>query len=139
MISDARSDLNLLKSVWCATLHLPLQLQYSPHMRHLLAFKPMAVHMSFDVAKFFAVMMSERRGNLFSFLARWSSTSFRIVSHPVQVRVSGWAAAVAALRSAACFLDVEVDVPPLFPPSLVPFWVGGGAFGAVRGGAKIGL
>jgi hypothetical protein len=52
--------------------HLPLQLQYSPHMRHLLAFKPMAVHMSFDVAKLFAVRMSERRGNLLSFLAQWS-------------------------------------------------------------------
>jgi hypothetical protein len=60
------------------------------------------------------------------------------VLHPGPVRVSGWAAAVAALRSAARFLDVEVDMPPLFPPPPVPPWVGGGAFGAVRGGAKSG-
>lgn len=138
MISNARSGLKSLKSVWCAVRHLPLQLQYSPHMRHLLAFKPMAVHMSFDVAKLFAVRMSERRGNLLSFLARWSSTSFRIASHPGPVRVSGWVAAVVALRSAARFLDVEVDAPPLLPLPPVPPWVGGGAFGAVRGGAKIG-
>jgi hypothetical protein len=35
-------------------------------MRHLLAFNPIAVHMSFDVAKLFAVQMSERSGNLLS-------------------------------------------------------------------------
>jgi hypothetical protein len=105
-------------------------------MRHLLTFKPIAVHISFDVAKLFVVRMSERRGNLLSFLARWSSTSWRIASHPV--RGSGWAATVAALRSAAHFLDVEVDAPPPPPPPPLLPWVGGGAFGTVRGGAKIG-
>jgi hypothetical protein len=101
-------------------------------MRHLLAFNPITVHMSFDVAKLFAVRMLERRGNLLSFLARWSSTSLQIASHPGPLRGSSWAAAVAALRSAARFLDVLLPPPPL-PP-----WVDGGAFGAVRGGAKIG-
>jgi hypothetical protein len=108
-------------------------------MRYLLAFNPIAVHMSFDVAKLFAVRMSERRGNLLSFLARWSSTILRIASHPGPVRVSGWVAAVVALQSAARFLDVEVDAPPRLPPPPLPPWVGGGgALGAVRGGAKIG-
>jgi hypothetical protein len=67
-------------------------------MRHLLEFKPIAVHISFDVAKLFAVRMSERRGNLLSLLARWSSTSLRIASHPGPLRGSGWAASIAALR-----------------------------------------
>jgi hypothetical protein len=107
-------------------------------MRHLLAFKPMAVHMSFDVAKLFAVRMSERRGNLLSFLARWSLTSLRIASHPGPLRGSGWAIAVAALRPAARFLDVEVDAPLLLPPPPLSPWVVEGAFGAVRGGVKIG-
>jgi hypothetical protein len=77
-------------------------------MRHLLAFNPIAVHMFYDVAKLFAVQMLERRGNLLSFLARRSSTSLQITSHPGPLCGSGWAAAVAALRSAARFLDVEV-------------------------------
>jgi hypothetical protein len=95
--------------------------------------------LSVDVSKLFAVRMSERHGNLLSFLARWSSTSLRIASHPGPLRGSGWAAAVAALRSAARFLDVEVDAPPPPPPPPLPPWVGGGAFRAVHGGAKIGL
>jgi hypothetical protein len=107
-------------------------------MRHLLAFKPIAVHISFDVAKLFAVRMSERRGNVLLFLARRSSTSLQIASHPGPLRGSGCAAAVAALQSAARFLDIEVDVPPPPPPPPLPPWVGGGAFGAVRGGAKMG-
>jgi hypothetical protein len=106
-------------------------------MRHSLAFYPIAVHMSFDVAKLFVVRMSERRGNLVSFLAQWSSTSLRIALHPGPVRGSGWAVAVAALQSATHFLDVEVDVPPLFPPPPLRAWVGGGTFRAVRGGTKI--
>jgi hypothetical protein len=107
-------------------------------MRHLLAFNPSAVHKFFDVAKLFAVRMSERRGYLLLFLARCSLTSLKIASHPGPLRGSGWAAAVAALRSAARFLDAEVDAPPLLPPPPLPPWVGGGAFGAVRGGAKFG-
>jgi hypothetical protein len=55
IISNVRSGLKSLKSVWCAVRHLPLQLQYSPHIRHLLAFKPIAVHMPFDVAKLFGI------------------------------------------------------------------------------------
>jgi hypothetical protein len=51
IISNARSGLNLLKSVWWAVRHLPLQLQQRLHMRYLLAFKPIAGHMSFDFAK----------------------------------------------------------------------------------------
>jgi hypothetical protein len=107
-------------------------------MMHVLAFEPITVHMFFDFAKLFAVLMPERFGNLLSFLARWSLTSFRIASRPGLVHGSGWAATVVAFFSAARFLDVEVDVPPLFPPPPLPPWVGGGAFGAVRSGAKIG-
>jgi hypothetical protein len=95
-------------------------------MRHLLVFKPITVHMSFDVAKLFAVRMSERRGNLLSLLARWPSTSLQIASHPGPLHGSGWAVAVAALRLEAHFLDVEVDAPPLLPPPPLPPWVGGG-------------
>jgi hypothetical protein len=92
-------------------------------MRHLLAFKPIAVHISFDVA------------NLLSFLA---SASLRIVSHPGPLYGSGWATAVAALQLAARFLDVEVDAHPPPPPPPLPLWVCGGAVGAVRSGSKIG-
>jgi hypothetical protein len=69
-------------------------------MMHLLAFKPIAAHISFNVEKLFAVRMSESRGN----------------------------AAVAALGLAARFLDAEVDAPPPPPPPLLPPWLGVGAF-----------
>jgi hypothetical protein len=63
---------------------------------------------------------------------------FVVVLGTVVLDMFAYCAAVAALRSAARFLDVEVDSPPLFlSPPLTP-WLGGGAFGAVRGGAKIG-
>jgi hypothetical protein len=69
-------------------------------MRHLLAFKPIVVHISFDVAKLSAVV-----GETWEFVVILG----RFALHPGPLGGSGWAAAVAAIQLAPHFLDVEVD------------------------------
>jgi hypothetical protein len=113
-ISRARSSLKELKSSWCVLRHFPLQLQYSPHMRQLLDFSPISVHMSLVDAKSFAVRISERRENFPSCLARCSSTSLVIAVHSGPVRITGWAAFAAAV--AALFHAAGVAPPPPPPP-----------------------
>jgi hypothetical protein len=109
-------------------------------MMHLLAFRTIAAHISFDVAKLFVFRMLESQGNLYSFLAQYSSMSLQMTSYPGPMRTIGGATATAAFRLAAILQEVEVVAPPPPPPPSPPPWAGGVGLWVDLGGggAKMG-